>query len=409
MAEGRTRLLDGALMICLGIVAAQLIPLSLAARQTLSPASIDVDRALRFTAADGPLAQPLQALSLDADSTAWALALAAGCIGLFWCARHAFARGGVRVVARAVAWMGLALTTLVIVQRATEPTLLYWYWRPLTAGAAPYGPFVNRNSFATWLVMAIPLVVGYTIARSRSRSIVATSFAQRVSTLDATDLWLAASACLMTGGLLGSLSRAGIVAGAAGLAAFVCLSSSRVSGRRRVAGFVFVLGLMVATATMFANLGALATRMNRALELGAAGRRAIWSDTWRMAGDFWLTGVGSGAYERGMLVYQQGSRQYFYNHAHNEYLQILAEGGALLAVPAAVALVAGVVLAARRLGADRSPLFWLRAGAASGMLAVAVQSIWDTGLRIPANGALFAVMAAIATYEPDTGIERNAT
>ncbi len=121
-----------------------------------------------------------------------------------------------------------------------------------------------------------------------------------------------------------------------------------------------------------------------------------------MARDFWLTGAGAsaGAYQRGMLVYQQGSRQFFYNHAHNEYLQLFAEGGALLAVPAAVALVAGAVLVARQLRADRSPLFWLRAGAVAGMLAVAVQSIWDTGLRIPANAALFAVVAAIALHEP---------
>jgi len=57
---------------------------------------------------------------------------------------------------------------------------------------------------------------------------------------------------------------------------------------------------------------------------------------------------------------------------------------------------------ARRLDADRSAMFWVRAGAISGIAAVAVQSIWDTGLRTPANGALFAVIAAIAVYEPAT-------
>ena len=41
-----------------------------------------------------------------------------------------------------------------------------------------------------------------------------------------------------------------------------------------------------------------------------------------------------------------------------------------------------------------------RAGAVSGLMAVAIQSIWDTGLRTPANGVLFAVIAAIALHEP---------
>ncbi len=398
MAEERTCVLDWSLLVCLAVVGAQLIPLSTSLRHVLSPLGAQVDRALFFFSIDQ--AQSLHPLSIDADSTAWALALAVSYVGVFWCARHVFARGGVRTVVRAIAWMGLALTALAIVQHATAPDRLYWYWRPLSAGATPYGPFVNRNNFATWLVMAIPVVVGYAITRRRSRSTAAVNFAERVSTIDAADLWLAASACLMTGGLLGSLSRAGIAGGAAGLAAFVCISATHASGRRRVASVIGALTLMIGVAMMYANLGVLATRVNRALALGAAGRLAIWSDTWRMAQDFWLTGVGAGAYQRGMLVYQQGSRQFFYNHAHSEYLQLVAEGGLLLAVPAAVAVVAGAILVARRLSADRSPLFWLRAGAASGMLAVAVQSIWDTGLRIPANGALFAVVAAIALHEP---------
>jgi hypothetical protein len=49
--------------------------------------------------------------------------------------------------------------------------------------------------------------------------------------------------------------------------------------------------------------------------------------------------------------------------------------------------------------ADRTAVFWIRAGAASGMLAVAVQSVWDTGLRMPANAVLFSLLAAIALHD----------
>ena len=101
-----------------------------------------------------------------------------------------------------------------------------------------------------------------------------------------------------------------------------------------------------------------------------------------------------------MLLYQQGSRVFFFNHAHDEYLQILAEGGLLLAVPAAIAAIAGALLIASRLRVDRTPIFWIRAGAIAGMVAVAVQSVFDTGLRTPANGVLFAIVAAIACHEP---------
>jgi O-antigen ligase len=103
-----------------------------------------------------------------------------------------------------------------------------------------------------------------------------------------------------------------------------------------------------------------------------------------------------------MLAYPKSSPLFYLNHAHNEYLQLLAGGGALLAVP-----VAGVMLAAawrmmQRLRSDRTTaVFWIRAGAASGILGVVVQSVWETTLRMPANAVLFALVAAIALHDPE--------
>ena len=54
-------------------------------------------------------------------------------------------------------------------------------------------------------------------------------------------------------------------------------------------------------------------------------------------------------------------------------------------------------------------MFWMRAGAVSGLAAVAVQSVWEVGLRMPANAVLFAIVAAVATYEttPSAGSPRR--
>jgi O-antigen ligase len=140
------------------------------------------------------------------------------------------------------------------------------------------------------------------------------------------------------------------------------------------------------------------TRVEETLNVGLGGRREIWDRTWAMASDFWVTGIGVGAYERAMTVYQKQPHVFYFNHAHNEYLQLLSEGGVMLAVPAAVAIAGGAWQIWRRVDADRTAVFWIRAGAASGMLAVAVQSVWDTGLRMPANAVLFALLAAIALH-----------
>jgi hypothetical protein len=54
----------------------------------------------------------------------------------------------------------------------------------------------------------------------------------------------------------------------------------------------------------------------------------------------------------------------------------------------------------RALQGDASAMFWIRAGACCGLVAVAVQSLWETGLTMPANAALAALAAAIAIHQP---------
>ena len=405
IGRGPSRVLDWSLLACLLVVAAQLIPLSAAARGRLSPQATLIDSAVSLDAT--PRILP-RGLSLDVESTAWALALGAAYIGLFWCARSIFARGGVRTVTRGITWLGLALTLLVAVQRVTSPKLLYWYFRPLNAGASPYGPFVSRNALASWLAMAVPLIIGYAVARHRSDPRTGISIAARAEAIDSTQLWLGGAACLMMGGLFASMSRAGIIGAAVGLVAFIAVSRTRIKGGRGLAWITVSVAALIVAASLFANFGAMAMRLHETTESGEWGRRAIWRDTWRMTEDFWLTGVGAGAFQRGMLVYQEGSRQFFFNHAHDEYLQLAAEGGLLLVVPAAIALIAGVALIVTRLAGDRTPIFWVRAGGVSGVIAVAVQSIWDTGLRTPANGVLFAAIAAIALHQPRPAHEGSA-
>ena len=397
IGRGSGRLLDWSLLACLLAVVIQLIPIRATVRERLSPQAFTVDRIVALDAE--PAIHPPHALSVDVESTAWALALVAAYIGVFWCARAMFSSGGVRTTVRGVAWLGMALTALVAVQRATSPSLLYWTWRPVSAGASPYGPFVNRNNLASWLAMAVPLVIGYAMARHQSRQR-SDGGAAPGSAIDSTQLWLGGAAVLMTGGLLASMSRAGILGGAIGLMAFIVFSRKRIRGGGGVGWMIAGLAAMVVLGSAYANLGTLAMRLRETTEQGTWGRPAIWRDTWRMASDFRLTGVGAGAFERGMLAYQEGSRLFFFNHAHDEYLQIVAEGGLLIAVPAAIAALAAVALMTRHLRTDRTAIFWVRAGAISGVIAVAVQSVWDTGLRMPANGMLFAVIAAIAVHEP---------
>lgn len=391
-----TRVLDLALVACVAATSLQLVPLPSRLRDALSPTAATVEGTLRVGGA-ASLGGPL---TLDATATAWAVTTALALLGVFWIARTTFERRGLREVSRAMAWMGLVLAAIVFVQRFASPRLIYGFWPPITQtpDPRPLGPYVNRNDLATWLVLAIPIVIGYGAARTVPQLRGERLRARVAQALDTRTTLLIFAVLLMTAALVASLSRSGLVGLAAALTTLTLLGRPRLgrTGSRVWAASLVVVLLM---ALPFTNVTALGGRWGDALPTDVGSRVAIWRDSWAMARDFLGTGVGVGAFERGMLVYQRGSRLMFFNHAHNEYLQVLAEGGLLVALPAGIAVLAGILTALRSLRHDAGAGFWFRAGAFSGLVGVAIQSVWDTGLRMPANGMLFAVAAAMALHE----------
>jgi O-antigen ligase len=204
--------------------------------------------------------------------------------------------------------------------------------------------------------------------------------------------------CLMLAGLLFSQSRSGLLGAVASFLYLGWLSRRRLTTKRAtwaIAG----LGVMVGVAATFADIGALSIRLHSSMSEGLVGRLSIWRQSLPVVRDFWLVGAGAGTYQSVMVLYQTSSRLFHLSHADNELLQIAAEGGVLLGLPVAVTLLAGIRLAARRLREDRAPIFWLRAGASAGMLALFTQNMVEMTLRVPANAVLFAILAAVLLHD----------
>jgi hypothetical protein len=86
------------------------------------------------------------------------------------------------------------------------------------------------------------------------------------------------------------------------------------------------------------------------------------------------------------------------NEAHSDYLQLLSEGGVVLmvAVLAAVTTITWRVYRVFR-QPQRTLTRWIRIGAVSGLVAVAIQESVDFGLQMPGNAAMF-VLLAIALH-----------
>jgi O-antigen ligase len=325
---------------------------------------------------------------------------------MFWTCRRACEQGGTGSIVRAVAFVGLAASIAAIVQRGLRIDLLYGVWRPQDAGARPYGPFVNRNHLATWVIMACPLVFGYLLARAPERT-APRLFAQRMANalkqLGTIRIWLVVAVCVMTLAVLLSGSRSGII----GLLCAFALGTAMTRGRGTVAvrrWVVLQFVLLGIVAVSFANYDVLLRRFDESIASTEAGRGrvAIWRDSIRLARDFPLTGTGAGTFGKAINVYQTAEPGYAIDQAHNHYLQLIAEGGAWLVLPAMVAAGLFVASAGRSLKQDVTSNSLIRAGACAGLAGVLVQSIWETGLTMPANAWLFATLAAVATFSMST-------
>ncbi|MEP6916988.1 MAG: hypothetical protein ABJC89_15150, partial [Acidobacteriota bacterium] len=217
LESASTPQLDLWIFLVLAAATLQVVPLPHAVVGVVSPSAETVARRFSLVDSRGPLA-----LSIDGRSSAAALlVLAAGCL-LFFTARQMFARSGVRTTARIVSVIGLVVSAIALAQDATGHGMMYWRWRPLQEGPAPFGPFINRNHFATWAMMAAPLCAGYLTAHAAAHHGAgrdATWQRKLMTAIDPRAWLLVASAAIMAVAITASLSRSGLV----GLfAALVC-------------------------------------------------------------------------------------------------------------------------------------------------------------------------------------------
>jgi O-antigen ligase len=382
-----------AILLAIGV---QLVPLPAFLPGLISPHRLTFVAESRL----GATAPHFLPLTLDAAATlhGW---LATLCAFLtFWTARTIFAKGGLRTLVTALAWAGVVFVLIAFAQSGSGTHLVYGFWQPRDAGARPFGPFINRNHAGTWSVLALFLCFGCLQWR---RSVTSPSRgwswrARLVHALDGRSLILTLATLLLTVSVAAGASRSAMTALAAA-AAFVAFVAPRQPYRGRSSLWTAAIALSAAFAVIaYADLDRLISRVDETRSLGLNQRVAIWRDTLRIVADFPLAGVGAGNFANAMRVYQSGDRTYFWNEAHNEYLQVAAEGGLLFVVPAVVALTALVRAGWRACTRQGDHPRWMRLGAAASLVAVTVQSIWETGLALPANAMLAAVAAAILVH-----------
>jgi O-antigen ligase len=363
---------------------------------------------LRPLSAPAPLSlRPAKTRAALAFLIAYGLLVVGGAAGL--------TVSGARRLAAGLLALGVVVALAAIVQRATPAPGIYDAWRPRFA-LDGFGPFVDRNHFAGWMVMTVAVGLGFLASRASHVMRGVEGWRNRVlwfSSPEATVVLLSGGGLFVMGmsaGLTGSRSGTGA------LLVALLVVGSRVVGRRSGSGTRrFVTASYLALFTLVTVLGTglptLSARFaNPGFDepLALAGRADLWRDAANVARQFPVTGTGLGTYTSVTPFLQARWRSSWPNtdEAHNDFLQLAAEGGLLVGIPALVLLAVFVREVRRRFRTpSASPTsYWLRMGAVAGLLAIALQEGWEFILQTPANGVLFAILCAIALHRPDEAL-----
>jgi O-antigen ligase len=168
---------------------------------------------------------------------------------------------------------------------------------------------------------------------------------------------------------------------------------------------VVAIGLAVLAIGLAAAIG-LDSVLERFLRVDndfVSGRWPIWRGAFGMFAAHPLIGNGWGTFQSLLPAYRVEPNGFYYTHAHNDYLEILAEGGIVGFAIAAVLLVMFArrltdVLATSLSHTQRSVVCWL----AIAMCSTLIHSLADYGLRVPGVAFTFVASAALFTRMADT-------
>ncbi len=290
---------------------------------------------------------------------------------------------------RGFVWFGMFFGFLVslfaILQHLTSNGKLYWF-REIRSGGMPFGPYVNRNHFAGFVELVLPLaLIPLVLGRVRRERRPAVGL----------------FAVILIVALFLSASRGGIVSFGAELGVLgLVMILRRTMGKQLLAGgAVLLIALLLVS---WLGVGQILQRLSsvQVLEVTAGKRASMREDSWRIFLDHPPLGTGLGTLQIVFPAYETLYDGKIVNHTHNDYLEALAEtgtAGGLCCVWFIGVLISESLKRSRQLNNSFAGAFQL-----SGMLACCgflVHSLVDFNLHIPANAMLFFLMTHLATSE----------
>jgi O-antigen ligase len=315
------------------------------------------------------------------------LRLAAYSVVFFLAAQAFRARADLSRVAWFLMSLGFLISLFGIVQHFTSEGKIYWY-RELPLGGDLFGPYVNRNHFAGFVELTVPVGLGLMVFRGVRRDLFPLATLLTI---------LPVSALVLSG------SRGGIVSFAfqmCVLALLVRLRRSRERPRMMAVGIVALAALAlivwIGASKAIERFSTLPTTDISLLRRVTMVRAA--SQIFRHHP---ILGSGLGTlvvvYPRYETVYDGRVVQ----HVHNDYMELLAESGLSGGLCGLAFLVLLYRQARKNFEAEQGHFSrGLHAGAIVALSGLLLHTFVDFNLQVPSNALLFLLQAQLATCDP---------
>ena len=287
---------------------------------------------------------------------------------------------------------GFVVCTFGVLQHLTFNGKIYWV-REMRFGGIPFGPYVNRNHFAAFAELFIPIsLVPLLLGKVRRERL----FIVGIFTV------------LQIGSLLLSVSRGGIASFAVQIAVLAFWLALRRPDRNQLLAGGAIL-LVVVLLISWLGVRQISQRFTalQSLDISTGKRASMRADTLRIFRDHPIIGTGLGTIQIVFPPYETLYDGKIVNHSHNDYLEALAETGALGGLCCAWFLVALFTQAWTRVAPhNRSFAAMLQFSALLGCVGFLVHSLVDFNLHIPVNAMLFFVWSYLATakIEPSAAV-----
>ncbi len=264
------------------------------------------------------------------------------------------------------------------------------------------GTFISRNHFAGYMEMCLAIGIGSLLAQGGKRA--AGDWRQKlrqgIEQLLSSKIIMRLLLAIMVISLVLSRSRMGNSAFFASLLITGALALLLMKNKSRSTTILLgsLLIIDIAIVGTFFGVDKVAQRL-QASSTASEHRDEVSRDTYNMWKHYPLMGIGAGSYEHTYPSHKSADvdSPAIYDHAHNDYLQFLAEYGVVAFNMMAAAVLWCWYWAVQAMRLRRSNLHkGLGFSACMGITALLIHSTVDFNLQIPANAFMFMFMLALA-------------